>query len=327
METNELQEIENILSYQFQNQELLIQAFTRSSYAKEHDTRDNEVLEFIGDTVLNQIVVSRLIDHYASEDDYGLDSDLDESMLTDYKIKLVNKKILSHRIDVLGLANYLLLGKGDKKNKVAKQDSVKEDLFEAIVGAVAIDSDYNWNELNNLIDVMLDIDTFIDNDFKEAEDNSIGELQNWFQKKGQGVPGYEFHENKYYRDNEWYCYLDFNYRRFDGQAETKIEAKKICAQNVIDWLVENDQFYSIKDEISEISLDKAINNLQELAQKEYFSTPSYEYEENFSEGGVTWTARIDIEEYDFYCTGTASTKKEAKKQAAMRMLEEILELD
>lgn len=327
MDEHELKEIESILSYQFQNKALLIQAFTRSSYAKEHNTLDNEVLEFLGDTVLNQVVVSRLINHFTTEDDEGLDSEVDENTLTDYKIKLVNKKVLATRTDKLDLVSYLLIGKGDRKIKVTDQDSVKEDLFEAIVGAVAIDSNYNWDELNNLIDVMLDIDEFIENDFQESDENSIGELQTWFQKKGYSVPDYQFQENYNYSGNQWNCHLYLNNNRFEGNADTKIEAKKMCAQNVIDFLVENSQYYSMKDEIEAPLLEKAINQLQELSQKGYFSTPVYEFEEEQSEGEIIWTVRVDINEYDFYCEGTGSSKKEAKKQAAYRMLDEILELD
>lgn len=327
MDENELREVESILSYQFQNKALLIQAFTRSSYAKEHNTMDNEVLEFLGDTVLGQVVVSRLINHFTIEGDEGLDSKVDENTLTDYKIKLVNKKILAARIDKLDLVTYLLVGKGDEKIKVTDKDSVKEDLFEAIVGAVTIDTNYNWDKLNDLIDVMLDIDEFFGNNFQEAYENSIRKLQTWFQKKGYGVPNYHFEESYNYSGNLWHCHLFLNDNRFEGKADTKIEAKKICAQNVMNYLTGNNLCHSMKDEIKEPRLNNAINQLQELSQKGYFTTPVYEFEEEQREGEIVWTVRVDINEYDFYFESTGSSKKEAKKQAAFRMLEEILKLD
>ena len=328
MEQNVLDEIEHILSYQFRNKMLLVQAFTRSSYAKEHNTIDNEVLEFLGDTILNQLVVSRLIGYYTNEEDGGLNSELSESHLTEYKIKLVNKNILSSRIDILCLSSYLLLGKGDKKNKVYNQDSVKEDLFEAIIGAVTIDSDYDWDVLSDLIDTMLDIDSYIANDFEETDENSIGALQSWSQKRGYGAPEYSFREvNNFFSGQEWHCYLNIGYNRFEGKADSKIDAKKICAQRVIDWLIESGSYYNMADEIDEPTLDKAINQLQELSQKGYFSNPTYEFEESQEEGEVAWESRIDIDEYDFYYTGSGSTKKEAKKEAAYNMLLEVLKLE
>jgi len=325
METKKLQEIENILSYQFQNKALLEQAFTRSSYAKEHNVNDNEVLELFGDTVLSMAVVSRLVNHFTSENMDGLTSEKSESELSDLKSKLVNKKTLANRMDVLGLAQYLLVSKGDVKNKVSEQDSVKEDLFEAIVGAVAIDSNFDWNNINDLVDCMLDIDSFIENDFQDVDNNSVGDLQSWFQKKGYGVPDYTFREiYNFMNGQQWYCSLYIDYQHFEGQSDTKIGAKKICAQSVIDWLVENGHYYNMKDEIKEPSLDQAINQLQELRQKNIISEPLYKFEESIEDGQVTWEARVDIKEYDFYCIGISSTKKEAKKRASYNILLEIL---
>ena len=62
-----------------------------------------------------------------------------ENELTKIKSRMVEKRTLANRIDELGFAELLLMGKGDIKNNVAKEMSVMEDLFEAILGAV------NWN--------------------------------------------------------------------------------------------------------------------------------------------------------------------------------------
>ena len=59
-------EVEEKLGYHFQRPSLLMQAFTRSSYAAEHyDATDNEVLEFIGDSVVGMMIVKYLSDRYA----------------------------------------------------------------------------------------------------------------------------------------------------------------------------------------------------------------------------------------------------------------------
>ena len=47
--------------------------------------------------------------------------------------------MLAQRIDKLDLAQFLILGKGDQKKHVQEEASVKEDLFEAILGTVALD--------------------------------------------------------------------------------------------------------------------------------------------------------------------------------------------
>ena len=63
-----------------------------------------------------------------------------EGELTKLKSRMVEKKKLSRRMDEMGFAKHLVMGNSDIKNNVLNEMSVKEDLFEAIVGAVALDS-------------------------------------------------------------------------------------------------------------------------------------------------------------------------------------------
>ena len=57
MEQKDLVFIQDQIGYHFQNTDLLQQAFVRRSYSKEYGGEDNEVLEFIGDKVLDLIVI------------------------------------------------------------------------------------------------------------------------------------------------------------------------------------------------------------------------------------------------------------------------------
>ena len=68
---------------------------------------------------------------------------------------LVQKKTLASRIDDLGLSDYLLMGRGDVLQNIGEENSVKEDLFEAILGAIAIDSNWNTEALQNAVEIML----------------------------------------------------------------------------------------------------------------------------------------------------------------------------
>ena len=97
-------EIEQKIGYFFKNKALLEQAFTRSSYASEHmGTAYNEVLEFIGDSIIGIIVVKQLITHYqiSSIPDeikatlpfpikQHFECELDEAELSKLKIDLVH---------------------------------------------------------------------------------------------------------------------------------------------------------------------------------------------------------------------------------------------
>ncbi len=65
MNEKELTRTENRIDYNFQNKDLLQQAFIRKSYSKENGGEDNEVLEFIGDKVLDLTIVKILTEHSA----------------------------------------------------------------------------------------------------------------------------------------------------------------------------------------------------------------------------------------------------------------------
>lgn len=166
MNNKDLQFIQDQIGYNFKNWDLLQQAFVRRSYAAENGGEDNEVLEFIGDKALDFAVVKLLAQKYGhmvngdpvdgtklsmweqeikrkknmemqgepSFNEYACDCR--EGELSELKRKLVEKKTLAQRIDDLGLADFLIMGKGDIRNNVSERDSVKEDLFEAILGAV-----------------------------------------------------------------------------------------------------------------------------------------------------------------------------------------------
>ena len=57
MNEKELKRIEDIIGYNFNNLDLLQQAFVRRSYSEENGGENNEVLEFIGDKALDIVIV------------------------------------------------------------------------------------------------------------------------------------------------------------------------------------------------------------------------------------------------------------------------------
>ena len=131
MTKEELATIQERIDYHFQNEDLLLQAFTRKSYAMENGGCDNEILEFIGDKVLDLIVVKYLSDSYGSyaHDDEEYDSnedfddflcEYDEGELTDFKaigIRLTENGAMLPHGSVSGLmlahpkATYFAVGK------------------------------------------------------------------------------------------------------------------------------------------------------------------------------------------------------------------------
>lgn len=328
MTKSEMEQIEAQIDYTFDNPKLLRQAFTRRSYTVERGGQNNEVLEFIGDKVLDFVVMKNLSLYYGDinkRDEYYLCNKMDEGDLTEIKKKLVERKMLARRIDSLGFQNYLLMGKGDCKNNVQEDDKVKEDLFEAIIGAVAIDSEYDMDELEEVVGLMLNLDYYLDNGFDDdGDENYVALVQQWFQEKGYGLPEYEFDEGD---DMNFSCSLCIgeSEEEFTAEGDSKSEARMAVAEEVYYYLDEAGLLTTIIDEIGEPEWDRAINQLQELAQKGYISYPEYEFEQDYDDyGNPLWFCYCDVDEMDGRSKGYSSSKKDAKKYAALFMLRAVV---
>ncbi|MDE7330526.1 MAG: hypothetical protein K2N30_05535, partial [Clostridia bacterium] len=193
MKDDQYTEIEQQIGYEFENRTLLQQAFTRKSYTAEtHDGNNNEVLEFLGDKVLDLIVVKALSEYYGDVNGRNeYESEYAEGKLTEIKKRLVESKMLAKRIDELGFAEYLIMGKGDKKNNVQNDTHVKEDLFEAILGAVAIDSGWDIDAMQDAVEMMLHLDFYLENGFDDKR-NYVSLIQQWHQKETGELPEYYF---------------------------------------------------------------------------------------------------------------------------------------
>lgn len=340
MDRNDISAIQKIIGYEFHNSDLLQQAFIRRSYSKEKGGENNEVLEFIGDKVLDLIVVKILSEEFGSitsGDFHEFASEYQENKLTEIKKHLVEKDTLANCIDDLGLADYLIMGEGDRKNHVENSPSVMEDLFEAILGAVAIDSNYDLKALQDVIELMLNPEALIFDD----EINYIQEVQDWSLRRTGELPEREFKENYGFytmspgllnphapmMNEKFTCYVQVDgVKKAVGHGTSKVKAHEEAAKAIYDYLDDNNMLYTIQDEIDEPSLNMAINQLETLARRGYFSLPEYTAEEHHDENGNPfWHVECHIDEVEYYFDADSSSKKQAKKQAAYDMLMYVLD--
>lgn len=351
MEQKDLTFIQDQIGYNFQNTDLLQQAFIRRSYSKENGGEDNEVLEFIGDKVLDFIVIKLLTEKYgcftSDYEDFYSEEEFDEfscskneAELTETTKKLVQKKTLADRITVLALADYLIMGNGDRQNNINSEISVKEDLFEAIIGAVALDADWDMNAIQDVVEIMLDPDSY----FKEdIEDNYVAFIQEWTLKKYGMVPWYHFEKAS---QAVWYFPFDGISSPYDGNPElkhtclmklgnlnkifrsfgtSKNEARKAVCALAYEELERNDMLLSIRDEIPNPNINDAISQLEILARRGYFSIPFYEFEQEYdTNGNPIWKCTCHITDITTFFCAKSSSKKQAKKQAAYQMLKYTL---
>ncbi len=135
---NNLEELESILGYKFNNKKLLSIALTHSSYANEHNLECNERMEFLGDAVL-ELVTSKYL--YESQD-------LDEGGLTKIRAKAVCEVALDIYAEKINLPKYLQLGKGEEATGGRTRPAIIADAMEAVLGAVFLDS--NLDEVDKI---------------------------------------------------------------------------------------------------------------------------------------------------------------------------------
>ncbi len=126
-----MKEIYEKIGYVFKNPQLLERALTHSSYANENNCRDNERLEFFGDSILSVIVSEKLFKMFDSTDEGGL-SKMRASLVCEQSLEKIARKI--------DLGSLIRLGKGEERTGGRKRPSVISDAFEALIAAIYLDS-------------------------------------------------------------------------------------------------------------------------------------------------------------------------------------------
>lgn len=133
-------ECEERLGYTFKDKTLLRTCFTHSSYSHEHGGKNNELLEFFGDAILEFVVTEDLFAKFPAES---------EGVLTGYRQQIVSRKPLAEAIVRLGLNEYILFGEGERRNPPEHHEAACENLFEALVAGIYTDG--GLDEARNFI--------------------------------------------------------------------------------------------------------------------------------------------------------------------------------
>ena len=131
--TKFLQKLKDEYNVKFNNEKLLEEAFTHSSYSNEHPDagiRDYEKLEFLGDAVLELAVSNYLYRHYPK---------LNEGELTRLRSNIVRTEGFSEFAIECGFQKEIHLGNGEEKAGARSRKTLLEDVFEAFNGALYLD--------------------------------------------------------------------------------------------------------------------------------------------------------------------------------------------
>ena len=128
------EQFKRLTGYQFKQQGLLLQALTHRSYSRD---KNNERLEFLGDSVLNLVISNHIYNRFDAAD---------EGDLSRIRASLVKQATLAQVARSIDLGDHVNLGGGELKSGGYRRASILSDALEAIIGAIYLDSDYAQTE-------------------------------------------------------------------------------------------------------------------------------------------------------------------------------------
>lgn len=209
--------------YRPKNIKLFEIAFTHKSYSNtKNNVESNERLEYLGDTVIDLIVAEYLFNKFPEKD---------EGFLTKVKAKIVNRNMLSSIGEELELAS-LIKYKTGRSIRIA---TIEGNAFEAIIGAIYLDSDYDTTKkiFNSRI-----IRTYIDlNKVLEQEIDFKSALLIWGQRNKLSVEFKITEEASKENNFEYTSCVHVNKKKWGiGKGQSKKEAEQHASNETLGLL-------------------------------------------------------------------------------------------
>jgi len=231
-----LNQFQDFINYRFNKPEILLQALTTSQFANENNTSSYQILETLGDAVIKLLFSLKL---YSK-------GEIDPGNLTKTKLRLEDNQTF-HKIAMgMELWKYIF---SSKKQRV-KDSSILADVFEAICGAIFIDSGNNLQVVEKII-----IDRFItdwESLIKESPHLYKNQLLEYLQNKFKTTPTIklDFEEIDPKGDRRWIAknpvIVDTNQKELikvpnylkSKKFKTKLEAEKNISLKILKHLEE-----------------------------------------------------------------------------------------
>ena len=215
-------EIEKKIGYTFRDKKLLLEAFTHSTYANKHGGKDNERLEYLGDTVLQLVV---------TEWQFLNRVDAQEGALTKERQTLVCEETLFEAVERLNVKQYLLV-EGRAENIGRKTVS---SIFETLTAAVYLDGGYEAAKTF--------VYTHAGLHKTSQEKNPKSVLQEYLQGRGEDVPKYVCKKSGKDNAPTFVCEATAGLRSAKGVGGSKKAAEQNAAEALYVLLVKADRAF------------------------------------------------------------------------------------
>lgn len=216
----QLERLQKKIGYQFANVDYLTQALTHRSAA----TKNNERLEFLGDSILNFTIAKALFEKFPKSD---------EGELTRMRAALVKEHTLAVIARQFDLGEYLKLGAGEMKSGGHRRESTLSDCVEAIIAAIFLDNgmDKAMERVNEWYkELLAEIQP------GEAQKDPKTRLQEYLQSRKQPLPEYEVVDIKGEAHNQTFkvsCKVSNLDEEIIGIGTSRRKAEQSAAEQVI----------------------------------------------------------------------------------------------
>jgi ribonuclease-3 len=171
--------LEDVLGYRFTDREILRRALRHGSAVAAQEAGSYQRLEFLGDAVIGHAAAVLLFQAFPGDD---------QGRLTRKRVHLVRSERLAERAALLGLDGWVEVGPSEELSRGRERSAMLEDLFEAVVGAIAVDG--GWEPAYDFIRRQLEeeLDSLDDRTLPLADPKSS--LQEAAQARGIALPAY-----------------------------------------------------------------------------------------------------------------------------------------
>ena len=218
--SNNLDSLEELLSYKFSKRELLKLSLTHRSFSQEN----NEIYEFLGDSIINLCTSIWLMNK---------NKDLSEGELSSLRSKIVSRKNLGRLAKNFKLEEFVILGNSISRKKI-HQTEILGNTFESIVAAIYFDSNFE-NTSNWLSQVFEKYSDLMD---LSLEKDSKTELQELLQKRQLPLPKYLNTSPKEGLFES--SIVSEQNKHFLGKGSSIKEAEKDAAENYLKHLMKDE---------------------------------------------------------------------------------------
>ena len=205
---NNVEQAERAINYTFKDKNLLLRAITLASASD----KNNQLLEFFGDAILEFIVSEKIFSEGG-----------DEGALTVRRSTLVADRALKKVSERLGLDKLIIRSEHDLNNKKAIPS-----VYEAVTAAIYLDG--GMDEVKKFVYSTLDFSS------TNVAPNYKGQLQEYLQGKGKPIPEYENTDIGNAQKHRYLSKITLLGNVFQGEADSIKQAQQLAAKKALEYL-------------------------------------------------------------------------------------------